>query len=108
MLELVEARTIDDPRYDLTHVVGLSVVTGNDAHEVLDLVGWLLGLSDVEPVLGGDVEVLDDVAHHPQRLGLVLGEVVGDPRLGGVDLRPAQVLGSHLLPGGRFDQRGAR
>ena len=49
----------------------------------------------------------DDFAQDLQRLGVVLGEVVGDAGLAGVDVAAAELLRGHLLPGRRLHQRRA-
>ena len=79
LLELMEARAVNDSGDDLSDIVGRPVVGGYDSHQILWVMGRLLGLRGVEPVLGVDVQILDHAAHHPQRLWLVLGEVVGHP-----------------------------
>ena len=106
-LELVEARAIDHAGDDLAHVEGLAGVAGDDAVDLFRVVQRLLALAERHVDRLRAVEVGDDAARDVERVGVVLGQVVGDAREPGVNIAAAQVLGAHHLAGGRLHQRRA-
>ena len=107
LLELLEVGVVDDAGDHLADVVGLSEIGGNDPVDLLRVVPGLAWFADrhlrcLRPV---------EIGHHPpgdgERVAVVHGVVVGDPRDPGVDVGAAQRLGGDHLAGRRLDQRRA-
>ena len=105
-LELVELAAIDQPRDHLAHVVGEARIARDDAVQLLRIHRWRRRLAALPRRLRlAPGEAAHDLAPDRQRMLVVEREVVRHPTHRGVHLGPTQVLGAHLLPGGRLHQR---
>ncbi len=105
-LELVEARAVHDPRDHLAHIVGAAQVGRHDAVELGGVVARRLRRADREGRLRLRArEVGDDLAPDRQRVLVVERVVVGHAADAAMHVRPAQLLGRHLLAGRRLHQR---
>ena len=108
-LELVEPRPVDDPGDHLAHVVGRSGGrSGTTPYSSAGSTAGSLGRAR-RPTAGAPrgAERPDDRPHDPQRVRVVVGEVVGDPGDARVQVAAAQLLGGHDLAGRRLHQRRA-
>src|ERR1700733_15590360 len=85
-LELVEFAAVDDTRDHLAHVIGFAAVGWYDAVKLLGRIKRLLRRLTLDSGALGAVEIADDAPHQFQRLGIVLGDLVGDTRLPRMDL----------------------
>ena len=107
LLELVEAGAVDDAGDDLARVLLVAEVLGDEAVEVGRVERRLLGRRDLPGRGERRVEVADDLARDRERV-LVGGRVVvGDAGAARVDVRAAELLRGHLLPGRRLHERRA-
>src|SRR2546428_10678274 len=95
-LELVEARSVDESRYDLMHVVLRSDVLRYERVEVFGIVcGWLR----VGPVIAPEdrpLELPEDVPRDRDGVGVVEREVIGHARDARVDICAAELLGRNF------------
>ena len=106
LLELVEARAVDDARDHLAHVVRLAEVGVDDAVESRpDRRPGRLGRGHVRGQLLARVQRRDDRPRLMQRVLVVFGEVVGHAGEARVHVGAAQFLGRHLLAGGGLHER---
>ena len=109
LLELVEARSVDETREDLADLVGMSRVGVDDAVDLARIVARILGRRHVGRHPLDDVERADDRAREMQRVGVVFGEVVRHSGQSRVDVGAAEVLGRHFLAGrGLHERRTAK
>ncbi len=91
-LELLEAAAVEHPRVDLTDVERDPHVGRGASDQLVDVVDRIVGrLGRAGPELL-PAQVADDVADHPQRVHLVVGEVVAQTARAGVHLGAAQRL----------------
>ena len=104
MLELVQARAVDDAGDDFPHVVGLAAIGGNDAIDLARVVKRLLRPGEVEAHRLDPVEIADDAPRDGQGVAVVLGIMVGDAGHAAMNVGAAQVLGRDHLAGGGLDQ----
>ena len=92
-LELLEARTVDDPREDLTHLERGPHVGAGDAEELLGVVDRRVGYgAHRRRAALAPPEVRDDVAALTDRVELVDGEVVREAAGAGVHVGAAELL----------------
>ena len=104
-LEFREFATIDDACDDVVHVVGNSRV---DRHDVvkLGLVGGRVdGRRDVPQVGLPRAQSRHDPPYDPQRVAVVVRQVVGDAGGLGVQVAAAEFLGGDHFSGRRLHQR---
>ena len=107
-LELVEVAAVDDPRDDVADVERLAQVGRGDPVQLRRVVQRLARREHVpRRVLAPGRHVGEDAARDLEGVLVVVGEVVGDARQAGVDVRAAEVLGRDLLAGRRLHQRRA-
>ena len=108
LLELVEARAVDDPGDHLARVDLRSVIDGDQAVEIGRIGDRRLGLGDLPRAQRRrGVQVAHDLAGDRERV-LVGGRVViSDARLPCVDVGAPELLAGHLLPGRRLHERRA-
>ena len=105
-LELVEAAAIDEPGDQLPDRHGPARVGGDRGVEVARIDGRRLRLCQRERRFGRPpAEVAHDLPADGQRMLIVERLAVRDARPVGVDLRPAEVLGAHVLAGRGLHQR---
>ena len=104
-LELVEPRAVDQPRDHLADVVGRAQVGRHHAEDLLGIVGRLLRRLHRHRRRLRPVQPRHRLPRQRQRMRVVLGEIVGDPRQPGVHVAAAELLGRHLLAGRRLHQR---
>ncbi len=106
LLELVEARAVDQPRDDLAHVVRLARVGVDDA---VDLARVVRADPRARSTSAGSrlrrVERRDDRPRQMQRVLVVFGEVVGDAGEPRVDVGAAELFGRDFLAGRRLHER---
>ena len=103
-LELVEAGAVDEPGDHLAHVVLAPEIGADDAADLTRIVSRVLGRGDVAGRRLDRVQRRDDGAGRLQRLDLVPGEVVGDPRQPRVDVGAPELLGRDVLAGRRLHE----
>ena len=108
LLELVEARAVDQPRDDLAHVVRLARVGVDDAVDLLrdrrpDLPASATSAGSRLAVLS----VPTIVRARCSACVVVFGEVVGDAREPRVDVGAAELFGGDLFAGRRLHERRA-
>ena len=107
-LEVEEVAVVDEAGDHLAHVVGLAIVDRHDAAELVGVVARLLGRllphrrQALVPGDGGH-----DLARDAERVGVVLGQVLGDARHHRVHLGAAQLLVGGDLAGGGLQERRA-
>ena len=107
-LELVELAAVEHAGQDLARLEGDLDVRRGDAEQLLGVVqGRAGGLRRSRAGLA-PVQVADDVAADPQRVGLVEREVVGQPGLPRVHLGAAERLVVGVLVDRHLHQRAAR
>jgi len=99
VLELIELGPVHDARDQRPHVVRLPHIGRHDAVQVAGGEQRLPRRLDVERGPFHAVQVADDGACDAERVGVVLGQVVGDAADPAVQLAAAQVLRRHDLPG---------
>ena len=105
-LELAEFAAVDQPHDDLVHVVGHPRIR---RHDVVELGLCVLGLDRAARTShwlgsrGPKVAAID--ADDPQRVFVVVGEVVGDTGHPRVQVAAAELLGRDDLAGGGLHQR---
>ena len=115
LLELVHPAAVDDAADDLAYVVRRAGVGG---HHVVERLGRLVRLLDLcrrarvsrralRALLNhrGVGQGRDDAPHDPERVGVVVGEVVDDPGGTGMHVTAAEVLGRDDLAGRGLHQR---
>ncbi len=103
-MHLQEVAVVDDGVDDLTDVVGLGGVLGNDRGQVITAalrVVHRLRKGRILHVVGRDEG--EQAAHFGQAVLFTLDGEVGDAALGGVDLGPAQLLVGDLVLGDGAD-----
>ena len=108
-LELVQLAAVHEAGDDLAHVVGLVHVDRHDAVELgrIDRGGTDSATSHAGASGGGKRR--DDVADDLERVLVVLGEVVDDPRARRVQVSAAELLGGHdLADRGLHERRAAQ
>ena len=105
LLELVEARAIDDSRDDFPYVVRLSEVGVDDAVNLGRVVFRILWRRHVcrEPL--GRIHRRHHRATQRERVFVVFREIVGDPGKPRVHVGAAEFLGGDLFARGRLDER---
>ena len=106
-LELGEFAAVNNARDDVVYVVGNARV---DRHDVIKLVligGRLDRRRDVPQIRLPWAQRGDDAAHDPQRVAVVVRQMVGDTRCLGVQVAAAEFLCGDHLPGRRLHQRRA-
>ena len=105
LLELLEARPVEDPGQDLTRIEGHAHVDRRDAEQLLGgeqrLVRRPVGCGTEPP----PVQVGHDAARQAQRVGLVARQVVAQPRDPGVHASAPELLLVGLLADGHLHQR---
>ena len=107
-LELFEAAAVDHARNDLPGVDRGAQVQRHQPEQFPGVVARRLrGRGDRARALLAPVQVGHHVAGHPDRVVLVVGQVVGQAAVGGVHLRAAEFLVAGVLPGGDLHQRRA-
>ncbi|MPL74822.1 hypothetical protein SDC9_20641 [bioreactor metagenome] len=104
-LELVEAAPVDHPRDHLADVVGGAQIGGHRAEDLLGVIGRGLGRLPLHRRGLRPVQVAHRPAGERQRMGVVLGKVIGDARKPGVHVAAAEVLGRDHLACCRLHQR---
>jgi hypothetical protein len=117
LLELMELAPVHHARDHLPHVERLARVGGDDARELLDVVGGgleghRLAAAQTGPLRwrpggaadAGAVEVADDGARDAEGVAVVLRQVVSDAGRAAVHFGAPQVLSGHHLARGRLDQ----
>ncbi len=104
LLELVEPRAVDDPREHFAHVVRLPRIPRHDAVDLGGIVERRLGRCHVGGKRLRPVQRRDDGSRQPDRVVVVLGEIVGDAGEPRVHVGAAQLLGRHLFAGGRLHE----
>ena len=108
-LELGEPAAVDQPGDDLADVVGRARVRRHDLVDRLGRVLRLLGRVDVPRTGLPRAESADDLPDDLQRVGVVVGEVVGHPADPAVQVAAAQFLcGDHLAGRGLHQRRTAQ
>ncbi len=107
-LEFIQARTVDDARDHLAHVVGLAGVAGNHAVKFLRVEQRrLAGLQRNACIRLAPVQVGDDRTHPCQRLQVVVGHVVGNTGDARMHVGTAEFFGADHFAGGGLHQRRA-
>ena len=107
LLELVEARAVDDPA---DHRAGVELVAEVLGHEAVQVGRVEHGLLDGRELPGrGErrIEVADDLARDRERVLVGGREVVGDAGAPRVDVGASELLGGHVLPGRGLHERRA-
>jgi hypothetical protein len=107
LLELVEARAVHQARDQLTWVVGRPRVGRDRAGELGGIDQRVLGRRALPRRRLAGAKRGHDRAHCLQCLQVVAGQVIGHAGAARVQLASAQLLGGHLLAGGRLHQRRA-
>ena len=103
-LELVEIAVIHKPCDNLA-VVGWHLgVAADDAVDFLDRIGGRARRLGRLAGQGFFAQMADDLAGDGQRVGVILGKMVGHTRHGRVHLAAAQFFGIHLFAGGSKGQ----
>ena len=105
-LELVELGSVDQPRNDFAHVVRMPRIARDDSIEFLG------GERGRHRLAGrcrrtGAVEVADESPRHPQRVRVIVGEMIDDARLSRMHVAAAQGLGIDALTGRGLHERRA-
>ena len=108
LLELVEARAVDDAADHRARVELVPEVLGNEAVQIRRVERGLLHRGELPRGRGRGIEVADDLARDRERV-LVRGRVVvGDARAPRVDVRAAELLrGDVLSRRGLHERRAA-
>ena len=107
LLELVELGTVDETGDHLAGIVGFLQVGADDAVQLLGRVERGDRRTQGRGRLFAPVQVGDAAAGDLQRMGIVLGIVIGHAGGAAVHIGTAQILGADHLAGGGFDQRRA-
>jgi hypothetical protein len=95
----VQATAVHGPGDDLPDVVALPVIARDDAVEFSGIVERFLWFLDGPGYRLVAVQVLYDGADYGEGVFVVLGEVVGDTRVAGVDLGPAEIFRGYFFAG---------
>lgn len=103
----MELGRVDEACDDLPHVVGAVHVDGHGAGELARVDGGLGRLDHLPRRLVRPRQGRDDVAQQLHRVGVVVGEMVGDARAFGVQSAAAELLGGDVLADGGLHQRRA-
>ena len=106
-LELVEARAVDQPRDHLAHVIGGLGIGRHNAQQFGGVIGRGLGRLADNPAGACAVQRGDLGAGQLQRMGVILGQVIGHAGKARVQIAAAQILGRDHLTSGRTHQRRA-
>src|ERR1051326_8332546 len=105
LLELLEARAVDDARDPLAHVVRPADVARDDAVDLARIEERLLRLDARLRLLLVEPKVLDDVPHDGDRIVVILGEVIRHSADARMHVGAAELLRRHLLARRRFHER---
>ena len=106
LLELLEARAVDDARDELARVDLMAEVLGDQPVQLGGVGDGILGLADVPAWVGlGRVEVADDAARDGERVLIGVRVVVGDAGAARVDVGAAELLCGDVLPGRGLHER---
>ncbi len=97
--EFGEPAPVDDTGDDLADVVGDAAVGGDDRVQLCRVGGRLLRRGDIPGPGGARREAGHDRPYPAQRVGVVVGEMVGDPGGFAVQQPAAEVLRRDDLPG---------
>ncbi|MBA7652319.1 hypothetical protein ES703_60149 [subsurface metagenome] len=106
-LELVEFGAVDDPRDNVVHVERLAAVGRHHAVDFLGRKQRLPYLAHVEHGRRRFFQGRDDAPGNADRMGVVLGIVVGYAGLPRMHVGTAELFGGHHFAGGRLHQRRA-
>jgi len=107
-LELFETAAIHHARDDLAGVHRGAQVQRHQPEQFLLVVPRRFRCrGDRSRPLLAPVQMGHDVAGHPDRVALVVGQIIGQAAVGGVHLRAAEFLVAGLLAGGDLHQRRA-
>ncbi len=105
-LELVKARSVDEPRDDLVHVVLRPNVLRYEGVEIFRIVCRRLGHDPVvDAPIRGTLELGDDLARDGDGVRIVEREMIRDTGDAGVQIGAAELLGRDLDAGGGFYER---
>ena len=103
--EFMQLRAVHHPRNDFTHVIGLAGVGGNHAMQLLHVEKRRTGFLHRQLNVFASIQARHSLAGQGNRVGIVVGQMVGHARQTGVHIAAAQIFGGHNFTNRSFHQR---
>ena len=104
-LELIEIRTIDQPRDNLAHIIGNARIGGNDAQNFLRVIKRCSTIAARDKLTLLTVEIGGNGARNLQCMGVVIGQMVGHAGKPCVHVTTAEIFRRHHFAGCSLHQR---
>ncbi len=98
----MEPAPVDNPADHLAHVIRRPGVGWHHVVQAGRVLGRLLHGLLLQRRADQALERRDDAPHDDERVGVVVGEMVGDPASAGVHVTTAEVFGGDYLARSRF------